>query len=115
MTRSRGHSYTTGILLLQLLATNSPLGIAQHDWHFKDVTQRAGVDLVVSSGTPEKEFLVETMTGGVCVLDFDGDGWPDLFFANGTDRHSWNSRQGPTTVPISFTVTRGMERSPGLE
>ncbi len=54
------------------------------------------MDLVVSSGTPEKEFLVETMTGGVCVLDFDGDGWPDLFFANGTDRRSWNMKKGPS-------------------
>ena len=95
-TRSRGHWYTAGILLLQLLTTNSSLGISQHDWYFKDVTQSTGVDLVVSSGTPEKEFLVETMTGGVCVLDFDGDGWPDLFFANGTDRHSWNRKKGPS-------------------
>ena len=95
-TRSRGRSYTAGILLLQLLTTNGHLGIAQHDWHFKDVTQSTGVDLIVSSGTPEKEFLVETMTGGVCVLDFDGDGWPDLFFANGTDRRSWNRKKGPS-------------------
>jgi hypothetical protein len=31
--------------------------------------------------TPEKR-LPETMPGGIAVLDFDADGWPDLFFTN---------------------------------
>jgi len=35
-----------------------------------------------NSPTPEK-YLPETMPGGVAVFDFDHDGRPDLFFANG--------------------------------
>jgi hypothetical protein len=31
---------------------------------------------------PEKR-LIESMPGGIAVLDFDNDGWPDLFFTNG--------------------------------
>ena len=31
---------------------------------------------------------IETMPGGVAVLDFDGDGWEDLFFTNGAPQPS---------------------------
>lgn len=37
--------------------------------------------------TPEKH-QIETMPGGVAVLDFDGDGWDDLFFTNGAPQPS---------------------------
>jgi hypothetical protein len=37
---------------------------------------------LLHSPTPDKH-LIETMPGGVAVLDFDGDGRPDLFFTNG--------------------------------
>jgi enediyne biosynthesis protein E4 len=35
-----------------------------------------------SSRTPQK-YLIETMPGGVAMLDYDGDGLEDLFFVNG--------------------------------
>jgi hypothetical protein len=50
---------------------------------FKDVTARSGINFeCLSSRTPQK-YLVETMPGGVAMLDFDGDGWLDLYFVNG--------------------------------
>ncbi len=52
-------------------------------WQFSDVTESAGLIARTVSGTPAKKFLVETMGGGVCVLDYDRDGHPDLYFANG--------------------------------
>lgn len=66
-------------------------------WRFTDVTREAGIDLTVVAGSPEKRFLVETVTGGCCVLDFDNDGWPDLFFVNGTTRELRNSGRGPSS------------------
>lgn len=56
---------------------------ARRTWQFEDVTAEAGVDARILSGTPAKKFLIETMGGGVCVLDYDGDGYPDLYFVNG--------------------------------
>jgi tetratricopeptide (TPR) repeat protein len=36
----------------------------------------------LNSPTPNK-YLIETMGGGVALLDYDGDGWLDVFFVNG--------------------------------
>ncbi len=52
--------------------------------------------MTITAGSPEKKFLVETMTGGCAVLDYDNDGWPDLFFVNGTTREHWNKGTGPS-------------------
>src|SRR5258708_12598005 len=31
---------------------------------------------------PELKYIVESMGGGVALLDFDGDGWLDIYFTN---------------------------------
>lgn len=50
---------------------------------FENIVERSGVNFVLdNSRTPEKH-QIETMMGGVAVLDYDNDGWLDLFFANG--------------------------------
>jgi enediyne biosynthesis protein E4 len=38
---------------------------------------------VVRNGAAGEKHLIETMIAGVAVLDFDGDGWPDIYIANG--------------------------------
>ena len=47
------------------------------------------VDITVSTGiqfehlsSPEQKFIVESMSGGVALIDYDGDGWPDVYFTN---------------------------------
>ena len=30
--------------------------------------------------SPEQKYIVESMSGGVALIDFDRDGWPDIFF-----------------------------------
>ena len=43
----------------------------------------AGLDFVLRNGASGHKYQVETVPGGLGVIDFDGDGWPDLFCANG--------------------------------
>lgn len=31
---------------------------------------------------PSKRYIVESMSGGVVLIDYDRDGWPDIFFTN---------------------------------
>jgi hypothetical protein len=41
------------------------------------------LDFVLHNGATPEKHQIETMAGGVAVIDFDNDGHPDLFFANG--------------------------------
>lgn len=43
----------------------------------------AGLDFVLRNGASGRKYQVETLPGGLGVIDFDGDGWPDLFCTNG--------------------------------
>lgn len=73
-----------------------PSAALNNPWQFTEIARPAGVGLAIVAGSPEKKVLLETMTGGVCILDYDRDGWPDLFFVNGTTRELWNSGTGPS-------------------
>lgn len=58
---------------------------------FTDATAGAGIRFVHESGRAGKKWLPETLGSGVAVLDADGDGWPDLYFANG---RKWTKGKG---------------------
>jgi len=46
-----------------------------------DVTKKSGISFTHLSA-PEKKYIVESMSGGVIVIDYDRDGWPDIYFTN---------------------------------
>jgi len=50
-------------------------------FHFSDVTAAAGIRFQHTIA-PEKKYLIESMAGGVLLLDYDGDGWLDIYFTN---------------------------------
>lgn len=50
---------------------------------FENVASKAGVDFITrNSPTPNKN-QIETMVAGVALLDYDGDGWLDIYLVNG--------------------------------
>jgi len=52
---------------------------------FTDITKLAGLDKFHHrSGTPEKRTIVDTPGSGVALLDYDNDGWLDIYLLNGS-------------------------------
>ncbi|HVU46854.1 MAG TPA: CRTAC1 family protein [Terracidiphilus sp.] len=52
---------------------------------FTDVTAQAGIHFRHNSGAYGAKYLPETMGSGVCILDYDNDGWQDILFVNSMD------------------------------
>ena len=50
---------------------------------FVDVAEQAGIDFQHVSGSAEKTYILEGMSGGVAWIDYDRDGWQDLYLVNG--------------------------------
>lgn len=48
---------------------------------FREATQSAGIRFE-HAVSPEKRYLIESMSGGVLLLDYDQDGWQDIYFTN---------------------------------
>ncbi len=50
---------------------------------FVDVTSKAGITFVHKSGASGEKYMVETFGSGVAWIDYDNDGFPDLYYVNG--------------------------------
>jgi hypothetical protein len=44
-----------------------------------DITSSTGISFKHLS-SPEQKYIVESMSGGVALIDYDGDGWLDIYF-----------------------------------
>jgi hypothetical protein len=66
---------------------------------FMDVAKAAGLtSWFRTSGTPEKRLILEAKGAGVCLLDYDNDGWLDIYLVNGS---TYDVLAGKTTSPHS--------------
>jgi hypothetical protein len=83
------------VRLLPLVATLSPLAglllaAPPEDRppapvRFTDVTAASGITFANATGDPDrKDYIFEVKGGGVGALDYDGDGWIDLVFTQGS-------------------------------
>ncbi|MCU1262449.1 MAG: hypothetical protein JWO80_5334 [Bryobacterales bacterium] len=95
-----------------------PSGLPFHA-NFTDVAEEAGLRApVVYGGVEQKQFILETVGCGVAFIDYDNDGWLDIFILSGTrlegdppattNRLYRNNRNGTFT---DVTRAAGLERT----
>jgi enediyne biosynthesis protein E4 len=64
---------------------------------FQDVAAAAGLtSWHHKAGTPEKRLILEAKGPGVCLLDYDNDGWLDIYLVNGS---TYDALAGKETPP----------------
>lgn len=81
----------TAALLLSLITTQQPAKI-----QFTDITAAAGITFK-HVASPEKRYIVESMSGGVALIDYDNDGDLDIYFVN--------------SLTVDLVKTKGKTRS----
>jgi hypothetical protein len=63
---------------------------------FTDITKQAGLDKFRHrSGTPEKRSIIETPGSGVALIDYDNDGWLDIYLLNGSTIPALKGKEPP--------------------
>jgi len=70
---------------------------------FTEATKQAKLTFTHQNGAAGQKYYPEAFGSGVCVIDYDRDGWPDLFFVNG---RAW------TSAEQSVAKTRPPKQSP---
>jgi hypothetical protein len=60
---------------------------------FVDVAAKAGITVRnVNGGAENKRYIVEATGSGVAIIDYDNDGWPDIYMVNGTELNADGKR-----------------------
>jgi len=93
-----------GLTVLAAAAGSAPQPAAPAEHiHFADITRSAGIHFVHNNGAFGKKYLPETLGPGVAFIDYNNDGWQDIFFVNGT---RWPGHPGAVTTPALYRNNR---------
>jgi enediyne biosynthesis protein E4 len=64
---------------------------------FRDIAQKAGLTTAnVFGGGSTSTYILESTGTGVAIFDYDNDGWPDIFFVNGTTVPGFPAESAPS-------------------
>jgi hypothetical protein len=84
------YKFLSAIVFLSIFCASAPKIAAQTDMNvcrqrkipqLVDIVGKTGIKFVHTSA-PEKKYIVESMSGGVLLIDFDRDGWLDIYLTN---------------------------------
>ena len=70
------------VLALMLRLVLSASAASDSAPSFQDVSREAGLSFIHASGASSEKYLVETMGSGGGFLDYDRDGWMDVYLVN---------------------------------
>ncbi|HEY2471572.1 MAG TPA: CRTAC1 family protein [Terracidiphilus sp.] len=63
---------------------------------FEDVSEKAGLTKWTHKmGAPAKDYIIETKGSGVCLFDYDNDGWLDIYVVNGSTLEALTGKATP--------------------
>jgi hypothetical protein len=63
---------------------------------FEDISEKAGLTKwTYKMGTPAKDYIIETKGSGVGLIDYDNDGWLDIYIVNGSTVDALSGKETP--------------------
>ena len=89
-------SYVLAALFATTLAQSRAVPASAAFSNFRDLAPRFGLAERTVIGEPDsRDYILETVGGGIGVVDYDNDARPDIFVVNGTRRSK------PDAAPLS--------------
>ncbi|MDQ1639189.1 MAG: enediyne biosynthesis protein [Pyrinomonadaceae bacterium] len=68
---------------------------------FEDVTDKTAMaNFKHRSGSPQKNYIFETTSGGVAIFDYDSDGLPDVYLVNGSTMPALEGKEKPPQAAL---------------
>ena len=68
---------------------------------FEDVTDKTALaNFKHRSGSPQKNYIFETTSGGVAIFDYDGDGLADVYLVNGSTMAALDGKEKPPRAAL---------------
>ncbi|HYH84544.1 MAG TPA: CRTAC1 family protein [Pyrinomonadaceae bacterium] len=97
----QGMGVSTGTALVS--TTRRTVGVvdAKAPKVFEDVTARTALaSFKHHSGSAQKDYIVETTSGGVALFDYDNDGLPDIYLLNGSTMAAERGKEKPPRAAL---------------
>ena len=68
---------------------------------FQEIAKQAGLTTWKHRmGTPEKRYILDTIGSGVALIDYDNDGWLDIYLVNGSTQAALDGKATPTHAAL---------------
>ena len=68
---------------------------------FQNIEKQAGLtSWHHTEGTPEKQYIPETLGSGVALIDYDNDGWLDIYLVNSLTYGGLTGKEAPTHAAL---------------
>lgn len=99
---ARGGSSTGGVYAPRLDAKHRPITVggtvSTGPIVFQDIAAKAGLAAGAGAwthrmGLPEKRYILDTIGSGVALLDYDNDGWLDVYLVNGSTQAALENKE----------------------
>jgi hypothetical protein len=100
----QGGSATAGVFAPVLDSEKRPITaggfVKEGPIVFQDIAEKANLTAWRHTmGTPAKNYILETIGSGVALLDYDNDGWLDIYMVNGSTVDALNGKiEAPHTA-----------------
>jgi hypothetical protein len=93
----QGGSATAGVFAPVLDSEKRPITaggfVKEGPIPFQEIAEKAGLtSWRHTMGTPAKNYIIETIGSGVALLDYDNDGWLDIYMVNGSTVDALNGK-----------------------
>jgi len=92
-----GRSEAAIIVIFMCLAGSTSVSTGE-GLQLRDVTDQTRITFTHTDGSSGQRYIVETVTGGVALFDYDGDGDEDIYFLNGAPLRGTRSGAPATNV-----------------